>query len=241
MMLLIILIIGAKMTIKYSAKLKTCSTIAGCLLGMSINTYAIDSHCTDRHEVCPDQYKKSTYSVDYQEMLKERPISQPIVVKPTPPKPAPVVVAAVAPKIVKLDDDKDGIYNESDKCPATPKGYKVDADGCPQSVSLHLNFKSGSDVLPKSADKDINTLVHFMQENPAATIEIVGHTDNIGSAAKNLQLSKDRAHSLAVRVIENGIPESRISSDGKGMTQPIASNKTKVGKARNRRIDIKIK
>lgn len=230
------------MTNKKTDTFKSCSLIAGCLLGLSINGYAIDKQCTDTHEICPDQYKKSSYSADYQEILKERPVSQPIVKQPVAKVVAPIPIVVIEqPKAIKLDDDKDGVFNDTDKCPNTPKGYKVDADGCPQSVSLHLNFKTGSDVLPQTADKDINTLVHFMQDNPAAIIEIIGHTDNVGAAAKNLQLSKNRAHSLAVRIIENGIPETRISSDGKGLTQPIASNKTKTGKAQNRRIDVKIK
>lgn len=149
--------------------------------------------------------------------------------------PAPVIVPAA------IDTDKDGVIDPIDECPNTPRGYKVDKVGCPSSVTLHMNFKSGSSVLPQSSDKDIQILTSFMQDNPAATITIIGHTDSTGKAAKNLLLSKARAEALSVRIIENGISEKRIITDGKGLSQPIASNKTKQGRAQNRRINIQIR
>lgn len=236
------------MILKKTTALKNLGVITGCLVGLSVNLCAVELHSQERHETCPEHFPVTSYSTSYQEMLKERPVSLPVVqpvTKVLVPGPIAVIEQPKAvieqPKVIKMDDDKDGVYNEKDKCSNTPKGYKVDIDGCPQSVSLHINFKTGSDILPKSADKDIDTLVNFMQENPAAIIEIIGHTDNVGEALKNLKLSKNRSHSLAVRIIENGISDARISTDGKGLTQPIASNKTRTGKAKNRRIDVKIK
>nr|AOR51302.1 hypothetical protein [uncultured bacterium pL] len=150
-------------------------------------------------------------------------------------KPAPVIIPAA------IDTDKDGVIDPIDECPNTPRGYKVDTKGCPSSVTLHMNFASNSSVLPKSSDKDIQILTEFMQDNPAATITIIGHTDSTGKAAKNLVLSKARAEALSVRIIENGISDKRIISEGKGLSEPIASNKTKKGRAQNRRINIQIR
>lgn len=235
------------MILKKTTALKNLGVITGCLVGLSVNICAVELHSQERHETCPEHFPLTSYSTSYQEMLKERPVSIPVVQPVTKVLPRPIAVieqpkaVIEQPKVIKVDDDKDGVYNEKDKCSNTPKGYKVDIDGCPQSVSLHINFKTGSDILPKSADKDIDILVNFMQENPAAIIEIIGHTDNVGEALKNLKLSKNRSHSLAVRIIENGISDTRISTDGKGLAQPIASNKTRTGKAKNRRIDVKIK
>lgn len=152
----------------------------------------------------------------------------------TPPPPAPEPV-------VEKDSDGDGVVDVKDECPDTPKGYKVDTKGCPRSVTLHINFASSSSVIPASADKDVTTLTEFMNENPAATITIVGHTDSTGKAAKNQLLSENRAQALGTRLVQNGIAADRIKTSGKGLSQPIASNKTPLGRAQNRRIEIQIR
>jgi len=172
---------------------------------------------------------------------------RPQIALPVTPKAQPVIVAAAPvekPVVVSkspIDSDKDGVIDEIDQCPNTPRGYKVDPVGCPSSVTLHMNFKTGSSVLPKSSEKDIQILTTFMQDNPAAAITIIGHTDNVGKAVYNINLSKARAQALATRMIKNGISEKRVISDGKGLTEPIASNKTKQGRAENRRINIQIR
>ena len=219
-------------------------------LGLSISLYAIDERCVNGHEICPEHLTPTTFTTTYEDMINNQ-------VKPTgyaTPK-APSVIApkaelAVAPKVPlapaivatgTVDSDNDGILDVADQCANTPKGYKVDAKGCPSSVTLHINFATGSNALPVSSDKDVQTLITFMQENPAATITIIGHTDNVGKAAKNLNLSKARAEALALRIIKNGVSDQRIKTDGKGLTQPVASNKTTSGRAQNRRIDVQIR
>lgn len=194
-------------------------------VGLSFSALAIDHHCVERHELCPDQYKKTTYAPDYQDMLKN--------------KPAPVV-APVA-KASPLDSDKDGVLDSADKCPDTPKGYKVDANGCPKSVTLHINFPFASNVIPASSETEVQTLMEFMQENPAATVSIVGHTDNNGIDARNQPRSEARAKALADKLIASGISADRIKTSGKGSKQPIASNATDAGRAKNRRIEVAIK
>ncbi len=201
---------------------------------------AIDERCVNGHEICPEHLIPTQYSVTYHEMIANQPkptaftAPQPVVV----PKPEPVIIQKPP---VAIDSDHDGVIDEIDQCPNTPKGYKVDAVGCPKSVTLHINFKTGSSSIPISSYKDVDLLTTFLQENPAASITIIGHTDNVGNAAYNLGLSKARADALAIRIIENGISESRITTEGKGLSEPIASNKTKKGKAQNRRIDVQIR
>lgn len=168
------------------------------------------------------------------DVIPAKPVAVPVPVE------KPVIIATTAP-VVALDSDHDGVIDSIDECPNTPKGYKVDPKGCPKSVTLHMNFKTGSSSIPLSSYKDVDLLTAFLQENPAASITIIGHTDNVGKAANNLKLSKTRAEALAIRIIESGISESRITTDGKGLSQPIASNKTKKGKAQNRRIDVQIR
>ncbi|PHM16617.1 MAG: hypothetical protein CJD30_10690 [Sulfuricurvum sp. PD_MW2] len=160
------------------------------------------------------------------------------------PAPAVAVKEVLAPLIaaeIEKDSDSDGIFDSKDECPDTPKGYKVDPKGCPRSVTLHLNFASSSSVLPVSAETDVNALTDFMKENPAASITIIGHTDSTGKAAKNQLLSENRAQALGTRLVQNGIAANRIKTSGKGLSQPIASNKTPSGRAQNRRIEIQIR
>jgi OOP family OmpA-OmpF porin len=151
------------------------------------------------------------------------------------------VLAPLPAAEIEKDSDSDGIFDSKDECPDTPKGYKVDPKGCPRSVTLHLNFASNSSVLPASADTDVNALTDFMKENPAASITIIGHTDSTGKAAKNQLLSENRAQALGTRLVQNGIAANRIKTSGKGLSQPVASNKTPSGRAQNRRIEIQIR
>ncbi|MDD2828991.1 MAG: OmpA family protein [Sulfuricurvum sp.] len=212
---------------------KALSVIA--LFVFAVQASAIDQHCIDRHEYCPEQYKKTTYSTTYQEINKEKATPVAVTTPPVTPIPAPIVAQ------VPLDDDHDGIINTLDACPNTPSGYKVDSKGCPKSVTLHINFAFASNIIPSSADKDIEKLITFMQESPACTISIVGHTDIIGTDARNQPRSEARAKALADKLIASGINSTRIQSSGKGSKEPIATNTTDEGRAQNRRLEVTIK
>lgn len=156
-------------------------------------------------------------------------------------KAAPVAEPVLAPvSAPERDSDGDGVVDSKDRCPNTPKGYQVDTAGCPQSVTLHINFAFASNVIPSSSDKDVNDLIGFMKNNPASTIKIVGHTDNIGIDERNQPRSEARAKALADKLIAAGIESSRIKTSGKGSKAPVASNDTAQGRADNRRIEVLI-
>ncbi len=209
-------------TFKHSTP-KISSLVYLFAFGLTPSGYAIDQHCIDRHETCPVHFKKTTFSPSYQEVIKTQ----------TSP-----VVAVVA---VAGDDDQDGINNTLDECPQTPKGYKVDAKGCPKNVTLHINFPFASNDLPLTSLKEVEILTTFLQENPASTITIVGHTDDIGIDERNQPRSEARAMALGKKLISNGIDINRITTSGEGAKSPIASNKTDDGRAQNRRIEVQIK
>lgn len=157
-------------------------------------------------------------------------------------KPAPVETAPIPPPapVVPSDSDGDGVIDAQDQCPGTPKGYKVDSKGCPQSVTLHIHFAFASNVIPDSATKDVAKLIQFMNDNPASKITIIGHTDNIGTDERNQPRSEARAKALGDKLIAGGIDASRITTSGKGSKIPVASNDTEPGRAENRRIEILI-
>jgi len=87
----------------------------------------------------------------------------------------------------------------------------------------------------------LDNVVTIMRENPEYTLEIIGHTDNVGTAPYNLDLSDRRAFSVRSYLAERGIAGSRLSSVGKGLTQPVATNSTVEGRALNRRVEFVVR
>ena len=110
-----------------------------------------------------------------------------------------------------------------------------------QSVDIeNIFFETGKSKLKEESYRSLNALVEFFQEYPNVKVEIGGHTDNVGSAATNKRLSQERAKSVALYIIEQGISKDRFQAKGYGPDKPKASNKTKEGRARNRRVDFTI-
>ena len=79
-----------------------------------------------------------------------------------------------------------------------------------------------------------------MNGSPAYKASIVGHTDSTGSDKHNQTLSEKRAEKVKSMLVEDGVPADRLSASGKGESMPVASNKTKAGRAENRRIEVEL-
>ena len=105
-------------------------------------------------------------------------------------------------------------------------------------VTYGIRFKTGSDVvLPESAPV-LRQVVAYMEAHPDVKLRITGHTDNVGTAASNLDLSKRRAASVAsVLTGQFGVVADRFATEGKGDTQAVAGNATPEGRAMNRRVE----
>ncbi len=99
-------------------------------------------------------------------------------------------------------------------------------------------FDSGSANLKQAAVDNFDRVMQFISGYPERKIRIEGHTDSSGSDALNQKLSQRRADAVKALLIENGIAAERITAIGQGESQPIASNSTESGKAKNRRVDI---
>jgi outer membrane protein OmpA-like peptidoglycan-associated protein len=137
------------------------------------------------------------------------------------------------------DLDSDGVIDEKDLCKTTPAGSVVNQDGCSshvESITLNINFKTNSAVLPDSAMQQIKTVADFMKEHQGTTVALEGHTDSDGSTKHNQTLSTLRAQAVAKCLISLGISQSLVSSHGFGESKPIQSNKTSQGKKANRRV-----
>lgn len=104
-----------------------------------------------------------------------------------------------------------------------------------------LLFATDSAALRPDLTADIRAVAGSLLRYPNSTIEVIGHTDNTGSAAYNQDLSQRRAVSVASILMESGVPSGRIAAFGRGEDQPIASNQTPAGQAQNRRVEIIIR
>lgn len=110
--------------------------------------------------------------------------------------------------------------------------------GAGQSIILNnLFFAFNSAVIEPTSNKELALLTEFMKNNSQVKVEIIGHTDSIGSNSYNLNLSTQRAESVRQALIDRGISADRITAKGMGSTQPIESNQTEEGRLRNRRVE----
>ena len=104
-----------------------------------------------------------------------------------------------------------------------------------------LLFAFDSTEVRPDLRRDLYTVATSLREYPDTTIEVVGHTDNVGSAAYNQDLSQRRADSVARILINEGVAPRRVVAYGRGEDQPVASNYTAEGRAQNRRVEIVIR
>ncbi len=107
-------------------------------------------------------------------------------------------------------------------------------------VLRNVFYATNSAILQSESMVELEMLIEVLTENPSLRLEIGGHTDNVGTAAYNLKLSQDRAKSVYDFLIFKGINEKRLTYKGYGLTEPVESNDTETGRARNRRTEVKI-
>lgn len=107
-------------------------------------------------------------------------------------------------------------------------------------ILKNIQFNSGSPVILPASYPELDKLVNLLKANPALEIEISGHTDNLGNADKDQQLSEQRAKNVMQYLVDKGISSKRLTAIGYGMKKPIAENTTVEGRAKNRRVEFRI-
>ncbi len=144
-------------------------------------------------------------------------------------------------KFVKKDSDNDGVYDKDDSCNSTKEGMSVDANGCDFSgVVDGVTFATGSAKLAKEGTVALDSVIAIMKKNPRVNVSIEAHTDNRGSAAGNMSLSRKRAESVVHYLANTGeLDLGRMSAIGYGESRPRKSNRTAAGRLANRRVEIK--
>lgn len=140
------------------------------------------------------------------------PAPAPVVAKAPAPAPAPAPVAPAAP------------------APAPKVAEKV-------SIALEVQFDTAKDVVKPQYDDQLKKVADFLKAYPASKAEIEGHTDNVGQAAYNKDLSQRRAAAVRQALINRfGCDGSRLSAAGYGPEKPLVANDTPANRAVNRRV-----
>ncbi|MDQ7948267.1 MAG: OmpA family protein [Pedobacter sp.] len=156
------------------------------------------------------------------------------------------------------DSDGDGVADKLDKCAGTPAGTVVDGSGCPLKVPApqvtekvivteadrkvvadairNLEFDFNKATIRAKSYPTLNRVAALLIEKNFS-LKLAGHTDNKGSDAYNLKLSKDRAESIKSYLVSQGANASRVEAVGYGESQPIATNSTDAGRQKNRRVE----
>ncbi|WP_394758495.1 thrombospondin type 3 repeat-containing protein [Flavobacterium sp.] len=145
------------------------------------------------------------------------------------------------------DTDGDGIANLDDKCPNV-KGT-AENKGCPEIakadivrityIGSKIFFENNSDKLKVASLSQLDELSKILYKYEGANLTIAGHTDSVGADDFNMTLSQKRSESVRQYLIGKGISDARLISIGYGETQPVATNNTSLGKAKNRRVELK--
>jgi outer membrane protein OmpA-like peptidoglycan-associated protein len=170
----------------------------------------------------------------------------PVVETPAAPK---ETVVATAPVVETPAAPKEAVVAPAPvaETPAAPKEAVVAPAPVTEkppmekiTITLNVKFDTAKTVVKKKYHKDIQKVADFMKEHPATTAVIEGYTDNVdkfNNPEKNIKLSQARADNVRQYLIDNfGIDASRITAVGYGPDKPIASNDTKKGRQKNRRV-----
>lgn len=142
-----------------------------------------------------------------------------------------------------LDSDGDGVTDDMDKCPDTPAGHKVDAVGCEHEnlVLENVYFAVDSAKLTAASTAVLDkTAEDLISRTDIVGLIVIGHTDSTASEAYNQKLSEARAKSVHDYLASKGVNDSIITSEGRGESEPVASNATKAGRKQNRRVVIDV-
>ena len=146
------------------------------------------------------------------------------------------------------DSDGDGVPDHLDDCPDV--AGPASNSGCPELkkeeveyiafATQAVNFETGKALLMSDSYLILDKVAEILDQYPHYKVRIIGHTDNTGSSTFNMALSKERAKSCYEYFLSRGLPAERLSFDGKGPNQPIATNATTEGRELNRRVEFEL-
>ena len=148
------------------------------------------------------------------------------------PEVAAPVVAVGCP-----DEDGDGVCDDVDACPGTPKGIAVDERGC-WALSNALLFDFDKSVIKTQFYPELNKAKKIFDDYPTMKVQIDGHTDSVGTDKYNQKLSERRANAVMKYLVNKvGIEANRLKAVGYGESKPAYPNDTKENQSKNRRVE----
>jgi outer membrane protein OmpA-like peptidoglycan-associated protein len=163
------------------------------------------------------------------------------------------------------DSDEDGVTDDRDECPN--EAGVAEINGCPKEkeeteaadeeegpvkgvgedlkkivdeIYNNLSYQPGKALIDDSSKDDLDRLAQIMEDDPKLQLIIEGYTDNAGKASYNLLLSRDRADAVKQYLMGKGIAEGRLRAEGYGEILPLAPNETEAGRAKNRRVEMRL-
>lgn len=161
-------------------------------------------------------------------------------------------VPGIAPHGCPADSDGDGLIDTEDKCPneaETKNGFEDD-DGCPDQIPevvkkftgviKGIEFETGKSEIRSISAPVLEGAANVLVQYPTLRVRVVGHSDNVGSRANNVALSKRRADAVKAYLMKRGVEAGRIETHGEGPDSPVSSNATRAGRQANRRIEFQI-
>ena len=156
---------------------------------------------------------------------------------PNTPRGAPVNAQGC-----ELDSDGDGVLDRLDRCPGTRTGARIDANGCEVAEVIVLkgvNFATNSARLTPGSTAILDEAAATLLKRGDARTEVAGYTDDRGSAARNVELSQQRAEAVRRYLVSKGVNASNLTARGYGQENPIADNRTESGRSANRRVELR--
>ena len=167
---------------------------------------------------------------------------------PDTPKEASAVRTLIDEKGCEKDTDGDGVPDWKDVCPTIP-GTKANS-GCPEikrevrelltKAMQGIQFETNKAIIKPVSFPILDQIAQTFIDNPTWLVEVQGHTDNVGKADYNQNLSERRANSVRDYLVGKGVPAEKLTAKGYGLTKPIADNKTADGRKQNRRVEFVI-
>lgn len=139
--------------------------------------------------------------------------------------------AAYQSRLVKEEDAKGGVI----------KGKNIEVKELETGQGFEINdikFATNSYELTENAQFILDNFYLYLKENPSIKFKVVGHTDNVGNDSENQTLSANRAKAVKEYLVQKGVNSARVTSEGKGETQPKVPNTTEENKQLNRRTEI---
>lgn len=157
------------------------------------------------------------------------------------------------------DEDGDGVFDRRDRCPDTPAGTQVNHMGCPlpqypatapqpepaatpEVITLddqgQVLFAFDSAELTQGAQQRLQGLLPKLNDPSVASVKVIGFTDSVGSDSYNQRLSERRASGVAEYLTSQGLAPNKVTSQGRGESEPVADNDTDEGRSRNRRVEL---